>query len=51
MIPATYDDISAATLRDARTLTWGNTFNMVEALPLNKYSVFPNYAEASAYAA
>ena len=51
MIPATYDDISAATSRGARTLSWGNTFNRVEALPLDKYSVFPNYSEASAYAA
>ena len=49
--PATYNDISSATAGGAMTLSLGNTIKRVEALPLDKYSVFPNYSEASAYAA
>ena len=49
--PVTYNDISAATAGGIKTLSLGSTIKRVEALPLDKYSIFPSYAEASAYAA
>lgn len=51
MALATYSDFQTRTANGRNTMAWSNTQDRTAPFPLEKYSIFPDYATACAYAA